>query len=57
MQDLSDAIERKFYDDGVRVDLYEQILELDPDTKYSSGHLPSDLRKELDRLEDFNEEN
>jgi hypothetical protein len=57
MQDLSDAIERKFYDDGLRVDLYEQILGLDPDTKYSSGHLPSDLRKELDRLEDFNEEN
>jgi hypothetical protein len=57
MQDLSDAIERKFYDDGVRIDLYEQILELDPDTKYSSGHLPSDLRNELDRLEDINEEN
>jgi hypothetical protein len=55
MQDLSDAIESKFYDDGVRVHLYEQILELDPDTKYSSGHLPSDLRNELDRLEDLNE--
>jgi len=54
MQDLSDAIESKFYDDGVRIDLYEQILELDPDTKYSSGHLPSDLRNELDRLEDLN---
>jgi hypothetical protein len=57
MQDLSDAIERKFYDDGLRVDLYEQILGLDPHTKYSSGYLPSDLRKELDRLEDLNDKN
>jgi len=57
MHDLSDAIERKFYDDGLRVDLYEQILGLDPRTKFSPGHLPSDLRKELDRLEDFNEKN
>jgi len=54
MQYLADAIERKFYDDGVRVDLYEQILELDPRTKYSPGHLPSDLRKELDRILDLN---
>jgi hypothetical protein len=57
MQDLSDAIERKFYDDGVRVDLYEQILELDPNTKFSPGHLPSDLRIELDRLENLIEKN
>ena len=53
MQDLSDAIERKFYDDGVRIYLYEQILELDPSTKFSPGHLPSDLRIELDRLEEL----
>jgi hypothetical protein len=50
MQYLADAIERKFYDDGVRVHLYEQILELDPHTKFSPGHLPSDLGNELDRL-------
>jgi hypothetical protein len=50
MQDLSDAIERKFYDDGVRVDLYEQILELDPNTKFTPGYLPETLREELERL-------
>jgi hypothetical protein len=52
MQDLADAIEYKFYDDGCREDLANQIKDLDPNTKYHKGYLPSDLRKELDRLED-----
>lgn len=50
MQDLADAIEHKFYSDGVRIDLYEQILELDPNTKFTSGYLPETLREELKRL-------
>lgn len=54
MQDLADAIEHKFYSDGARVDLYEQILELDPNTKFTSGYLPETLRKELERLGGLN---
>jgi hypothetical protein len=55
MQDLADAIEHKFYSDGVRIDLYEQILELDPNTKFTPGYLPETLREELERLGGLNE--
>lgn len=55
MQDLADAIEREFYDKGCRKHLYEQILELDPNTKFTSGYLPETLRKELERLGGLNE--
>ena len=55
MQDLSDAIEHKFYSDGARIDLYEQILELDPNTKFTPGYLPETLREELGRLGGLNE--
>ena len=51
MHDLSNAIEHDFYDKGLRKDLADQIKALDPNTKYNSGYLPSDLKKELDRLE------
>lgn len=52
MQDLSNAIEHKFYSDGRREDLADQIKELDPGTKYTSGYTADSLKKELDRLED-----
>jgi len=51
MWDLADAIEHKFYDDGAREDLAEQIKTLDPDTKYNKGYTVKTLREELDRLE------
>jgi len=52
MHFLADAIEAEFYDRGYRIDLAEQIKELDPDTKYHKGYTPAMLRKELDRLQD-----
>ena len=55
MQDLADAIEREFYDKGYRQHLYEQILELDPNTKFTSGYLPETLRDELKKLGGLNE--
>jgi hypothetical protein len=51
MQDLSDAIEHKFYSDGRREELAEQIKELDPKTKYDKGYSIDSLRNELQRLE------
>ena len=51
MYDLSDAIEHKFYNDGLREDLADQIKELDPNTKYDKGYCTENLKKELDRLE------
>ena len=50
MQDLADAIESKFYEDGHRIYLAEQIKELDPNTKYDKGYTISTLQKELDRI-------
>ena len=51
MQDLADAIEHKFYDDGAREDLAKQIKDIDPNTKYNKGYTVRTLREELDRLE------
>jgi len=51
MYDLSDAIEHKFYNDGLREDLADQIKELDPNTKYDKGYTIDSLKKELERLE------
>lgn len=50
---LSDAIESKYYEDGRRKDLAEQIKELDPDTKYNSGYTIESLNKEYHRLFDI----
>jgi len=52
--DLSDAIEHKFYSNGYRQDLAEQIKKLDPKTKYNSGYNIDSLKEELYRLEDDN---
>jgi hypothetical protein len=53
MQDLSDAIEWKFFNKGRRESLAEQIKELDPNTKYTSGYDTDSLKEELDRLENI----
>jgi hypothetical protein len=52
MQDLADAIEHKFYSDGRREELADQIKELDPNTKYNKGYSIDSLRNELNRLKD-----
>jgi len=57
MQDLSDAIEYKFFNKGRRESLAEQIKELDPFTKYDSGYDTDSLKQELDRLENVNKQN
>ena len=54
MYDLSDAIEHKFYNDGRRQELADEIKELDPNTKYDSGYSIDSLKNELERLEDIN---
>ena len=53
IQDLSDAIEWKFFNKGRRESLAEQIKELDPNTKYNAGYDTDSLRDELDRLENI----
>ena len=55
MYDLSDAIEHKFYNDGRRQELAEEIKELDPNTKYDSGYSIDSLKNELERLETIND--
>lgn len=50
MQDLADAIEAKFYEDGRRIDLADQIKDLDPNTKFNKGYTIKTLQEELDRL-------
>jgi hypothetical protein len=54
MLDLADAIEHKFYSDGRRKELADQIKELDPKTKYDKGYSIDSLRNELNRLENDN---
>lgn len=51
MQDLADAIEEKFYNSGLRIDLADKIKKLDPETKYDKGNTVKNLKEELDRLE------
>jgi hypothetical protein len=51
MWDLANAIEYKFYDDGAREDLANQIKDIDPNTKYNKGYTVKTLETELDRLE------
>lgn len=51
MQNLADAIEHKFFDDGRRESYANQIKELDPNTKFDSGYSIESLKQELNRLE------
>jgi hypothetical protein len=55
MQNLADAIEHKFYSDGLREDLADQIKELDPNTNFDKGYTTKMLKEELDRLENIND--
>ena len=55
MQNLADAIEHKFYSDGLREDLADQIKELDPNTIFDKGYTTKMLKEELDRLENIND--
>ena len=55
MQDLADAIEHKFFDQGHRETLADKIKELDPNTKYHNGYTIESLRKEINRLETIND--
>ena len=54
IQDLADSIEHKFYSDGYREDLADQIKELDPNTNFDKGYCKENLKIELDRLETLN---
>lgn len=51
-QDLSSAIQSKFYRDGLRQDIYERILEIDPNTKLKPHSTLEDLKEEIERLEE-----
>jgi len=55
MQNLADAIEHKFFDQGHRETLADKIKELDPNTKYHNGYTIESLRKEINRLETIND--
>ena len=55
MYNLAYSIEHMFYEDGYRKDLYEQIFEIDPETKFTKGHTSTSLREELKRLGGLNE--
>ena len=50
MWNLCDAIEDKFYMEGRREDLAEQIKDIDPNTKYNKGYTVKTLEEELERL-------
>jgi hypothetical protein len=50
--DLARSIESRYHNDGVRLDLFERIKDIDPNTKFSQHFSVETLRKELDRLEE-----
>jgi len=53
--DLVSAIEHRFYTEGKREDLVDQIKELDPETKFHKGHSLDVLQNQLNILEDEHE--
>lgn len=53
LQQLADAIEEKFYNEGLQDELIEQIKKLDPSANPTRGSIKR-LKKELERLEEFN---
>ena len=55
IHNLAHSIENMVYEDGHRKDLYEQIFEIDPETKFTKGHASMTLREELKRLGGLNE--
>jgi hypothetical protein len=54
MNNLAEAIEFKFYEDGLREELAERIKMLDPKTKYDKGYTVSVLKHELSKLQNIN---
>lgn len=57
MNFLADAIEREFYDQGLREDLANQIKALDPNTIFNKGYTVNTLREELADLIELQEQN
>jgi hypothetical protein len=57
MHFLADAIESKFYNDGIREDMFLKIKTIDPNTKFTPEHSRHSLKEELERLEDLQERN
>jgi len=55
MWNLATSIEDRFYEQGRREDLAQQIKDLDPNTKFDKGFLLKDLQAELERLDGVNE--
>lgn len=55
MWDLATAIEDRFYEQGRKEDLAQQIKDLDPNTSFNKGSLIKDLQAELERLDGVNE--
>jgi len=53
LQQLADAIEEKFYNEGLQDELIEQIKKLDPSANPIRGSI-SRLKEELERLEEIN---
>jgi hypothetical protein len=47
---LVNAIEEKFYNNEYRINLVNQIKNLDPNTKFHKGYTTDTLKDELDRL-------
>jgi len=55
MWNLATSIENRFYEQGRREDLAQQIKDLDPNTKFDKGFSLNDLQDELERLDGVNE--
>jgi hypothetical protein len=55
MWNLATSIEDRFYEQGRREDLAQQIKDLDPNTKFDKGYLIKDLQAELEKLDGVNE--
>lgn len=55
MWDLVTAIEDRFYEQGRKEDLAQQIKDLDPSTSFDKGSSIKDLQAELERLDGVNE--
>jgi hypothetical protein len=53
--DLVSAIEHRFYTEGKREDLIDQIKALDPETKFHKGYSLDVLQNQLNILEDEHE--
>ena len=55
VHELADSIEERFYEQGHKEDLAQQIKDLDPDTIFDKYRSIRDLQAELERLDGVNE--